>query len=87
MVCLSTFDRFHKFYKSYLILDLLVQAKSGTGKTLVFSILIANTIMETRSKECVAVVLAPVREIALQIKDTVEKVVPPKTRIWFVCYL
>uniref|UniRef100_A0AC34FKZ6 ATP-dependent RNA helicase n=1 Tax=Panagrolaimus sp. ES5 TaxID=591445 RepID=A0AC34FKZ6_9BILA len=60
--------------------DLLVQAKSGTGKTLVFATLVANAVMETRGTDVVAVIIAPVREIAYQIKDLIDQLTPSETR-------
>ena len=59
---------------------MLVQAKSGTGKTLVFSILaIEHLILETRLPQ--KMIIAPTREIAGQIKETVRKLVPHGARI------
>ncbi|XP_055603179.1 uncharacterized protein LOC129751606 [Uranotaenia lowii] len=54
-------------------LDLLVQAKSGTGKTLVFSVLI----VETHNPDCTfpqALILVPTREIAVQIEKVLNKI-------------
>ncbi len=52
--------------------DLVVQAKSGTGKTCAFSIIALEAIDTSISRPQV-VILAPVREIASQIVDTVRK--------------
>lgn len=50
-----------------------MQAKSGTGKTLVFSIIsLENIIIE--SKVLQTLILAPTREIALQIHDVIKKI-------------
>ncbi|EGT41947.1 CBN-MEL-46 protein [Caenorhabditis brenneri] len=60
--------------------DLLVQAKSGTGKTLVFSILAVHS-LDLKSSFVQKVIITPTREIATQIKETVRKLAPPKARI------
>lgn len=51
-------------------LDLIVQAKSGTGKTCVFSV-IALEGLQTTSYALQVLVLAPTREIAIQIWEVV----------------
>ncbi|GMT24202.1 hypothetical protein PFISCL1PPCAC_15499 [Pristionchus fissidentatus] len=61
-------------------LDMLVQAKSGTGKTLVFAILAAEN-LKLSSKAVQKLVVAPTREIALQIGETIQKLAPRGTRI------
>ncbi|XP_078676643.1 uncharacterized protein LOC144913680 [Branchiostoma floridae x Branchiostoma belcheri] len=49
-------------------LDLIVQAKSGTGKTCVFAVIaLESLVLETYSTQ--VLVLAPTREIAVQIHD------------------
>lgn len=53
--------------------DLLVQAKSGTGKTCVFTI-IALEMVDVESVSLQALVLAPTREIAVQIMHVVSSV-------------
>ncbi|GMS95773.1 hypothetical protein PENTCL1PPCAC_17948, partial [Pristionchus entomophagus] len=60
-------------------LDMLVQAKSGTGKTLVFAVLAAEN-LKLSSKAVQKLVIAPTREIALQIGDIIRKLVPKGTR-------
>ncbi|XP_066284995.1 probable ATP-dependent RNA helicase DDX20 [Branchiostoma lanceolatum] len=51
-------------------LDLIVQAKSGTGKTCVFGVIaLESLVLETFSTQ--VLVLAPTREIAVQIHDVV----------------
>lgn len=45
--------------------DTIAQSQSGTGKTAVFCISILQTI-DTKSKECQAIVLSPTRELAEQ---------------------
>lgn len=47
--------------------DVIAQAQSGTGKTATFSISILQTI-DTSIRECQALVLAPTRELAMQIQ-------------------
>ncbi|XP_078001496.1 uncharacterized protein LOC144453987 [Glandiceps talaboti] len=51
-------------------LDLIVQAKSGTGKTCVFSV-IALESLQLNSNSTQVLVLAPTREIAVQIHDVI----------------
>lgn len=65
--------------------DMLVQAKSGTGKTLVFSILAIEN-LNLQSNTLQKMIIAPTREIAAQIKDTIKKIAHFKTRIAFVFY-
>ncbi|KAL1129009.1 hypothetical protein AAG570_013541 [Ranatra chinensis] len=50
--------------------DLIVQSKSGTGKTLVFSLLALESV-KLSIKKVQALVLAPTREIATQIADVI----------------
>ncbi|XP_014290252.1 probable ATP-dependent RNA helicase DDX20 [Halyomorpha halys] len=52
-------------------LDLIVQAKSGTGKTLVFAITALESISLNIHRVQV-IILAPTREIALQIADVIK---------------
>lgn len=54
--------------------DVLVQAKSGTGKTLVFSILAVENIVPNRFVQ--RLIIAPTREIAVQISQTIKKIAP-----------
>jgi len=52
--------------------DLIVQAKSGTGKTIAFgTILLEGIVTSEATKQ--ALVLAPTREIALQIRDELRR--------------
>ncbi|XP_031557944.1 probable ATP-dependent RNA helicase DDX20 [Actinia tenebrosa] len=54
-------------------LDLIAQAKSGTGKTCVFSVIaLENVLIENPATQ--VLVLAPTREIAVQIKDVVNAI-------------
>ncbi|XP_013408807.1 uncharacterized protein LOC106172574 [Lingula anatina] len=54
-------------------LDLIVQAKSGTGKTCVFSVIALESLaLESNSTQ--VLVLAPTREIALQIQDVLTSI-------------
>ncbi|CDH54874.1 dead-domain-containing protein [Lichtheimia corymbifera JMRC:FSU:9682] len=50
--------------------DVIAQAQSGTGKTATFSISILQSI-DTSKKETQALILAPTRELALQIQKVV----------------
>jgi ATP-dependent RNA helicase DDX20 len=61
--------------------DLVVQAKSGTGKTCVFSVVALEVVMNTVSREegnatragsPIALILVPTREIAIQVHDVLE---------------
>jgi len=52
--------------------DVIVESKSGTGKTLVFTLAILERIREDIPK-IQALVLAPTREIAIQAHGTIEK--------------
>uniref|UniRef100_A0A7S0F1H0 RNA helicase n=1 Tax=Hanusia phi TaxID=3032 RepID=A0A7S0F1H0_9CRYP len=54
-------------------LDLIVQAKSGTGKTCVFAVILLQTISSTISS-VQALVLAPTRELAYQTRDVIRSV-------------
>ncbi|KAI6175372.1 hypothetical protein M3Y97_00681900 [Aphelenchoides bicaudatus] len=57
--------------------DMLVQAKAGTGKTLVFGILAAKTLHEAeKTRSPLVLIVAPTREIAKQIYDTVRLFAP-----------
>jgi translation initiation factor 4A len=51
--------------------DVIAQAQSGTGKTATFSISILQKV-DASLKACQALVLAPTRELALQIKKVVK---------------
>lgn len=55
------------------VLDLIVQAKSGTGKTCVFSV-IALEGMDLTNPSTQVLILAPTREIAVQIQDTIRAI-------------
>ncbi|CAD6197104.1 unnamed protein product [Caenorhabditis auriculariae] len=59
--------------------DMLVQAKSGTGKTLVFTVLAVENV-DVSKRFVQKLIVSPTREIALQIRDTIYKLAPPKTR-------
>ena len=50
--------------------DVIAQAQSGTGKTATFSISILQQI-DTKKENCQALVLAPTRELAQQIRKVV----------------
>lgn len=53
--------------------DLIVQAKSGTGKTLVFSIIALETV-KLHINEPQVLILSPTREIAVQIQDVIKNI-------------
>uniref|UniRef100_A0A0N4ZTR0 RNA helicase n=1 Tax=Parastrongyloides trichosuri TaxID=131310 RepID=A0A0N4ZTR0_PARTI len=50
--------------------DVIAQAQSGTGKTATFSIGVLSRI-DTKTRECQALILSPTRELAIQIQKTV----------------
>ncbi|EGV64944.1 RNA helicase [Yamadazyma tenuis] len=51
--------------------DTIAQAQSGTGKTATFSIGMLQVI-DTKSKDCQALILSPTRELAVQIQNVVK---------------
>ncbi|CAF0848694.1 unnamed protein product [Brachionus calyciflorus] len=55
-------------------LDLIVQAKSGTGKTCVFSVISLEHILASKSKSLQVLILAPTREVAIQISDCIKSI-------------
>lgn len=55
--------------------DVIAQAKSGTGKTIVFATIAAEASLTCAPGQIVAVVLAPTRELVRQIADVVRAVV------------
>lgn len=57
-------------YLRLIVLDMLLEAKSGTGKTAVFSIVALEKL--DLSKGLQVVMLAPTREIAAQICDVIK---------------
>ncbi len=55
--------------------DLIGRAQTGTGKTLAFAIPIVERLLAYPRKGLRALVLAPTRELAIQIKDVVEEII------------
>lgn len=53
--------------------DLIVQAKSGTGKTLVFTVTALESITISL-KRIQVLIITPTREIALQVADVIKTV-------------
>lgn len=53
-------------------LDLIVQAKSGTGKTCVFTVIALEHLLLTASSSLQVLMLAPTREVALQICTVIQ---------------
>ncbi|KAK6454095.1 ATP-dependent RNA helicase FAL1 [Scheffersomyces xylosifermentans] len=51
--------------------DTIAQAQSGTGKTATFSIGMLEVI-DTKAKDCQALILSPTRELAVQIQNVVK---------------
>ena len=51
--------------------DTIAQAQSGTGKTATFSIGMLE-VLDSKSKECQALVLSPTRELATQIQNVIK---------------
>ncbi|CAB3409421.1 unnamed protein product [Caenorhabditis bovis] len=60
--------------------DMLVQAKSGTGKTLVFAVLAVENV-DPKRRAIQKLIIAPTREIAFQIKETMRKIAPKDARL------
>ena len=58
------------YYKMHFIADLILKAKSGTGKTAVFGI-IALEMLEISVRSPQVLILAPTREIAVQIAQVI----------------
>ncbi|XP_061402240.1 uncharacterized protein LOC133338070 [Musca vetustissima] len=54
-------------------IDLLVQSKSGTGKTLIFCCIVLEA-YTPEIKEPQSMIIAPTREIAVQIEDTLNSI-------------
>ncbi|CAD5218853.1 unnamed protein product [Bursaphelenchus okinawaensis] len=64
--------------------DMIVQAKAGTGKTLIFSVLASQLLFSSHHQDSPQVIIvAPTREIAKQIYDTVYHFTPKG----FYCHL
>lgn len=53
--------------------DIIVKSKSGTGKTLVFGVISLESIKLDKAEPQV-LILAPTREIAVQIQDVIRSV-------------
>ncbi|CAK0907450.1 unnamed protein product, partial [Prorocentrum cordatum] len=53
--------------------DVIVQAKSGTGKTIAFCAVVLESIDASRSDATQAMILAPTREIAMQVADELSR--------------
>ena len=56
------------FLLFFFLIDLIVQAKSGTGKTCVFAV-IALEMLNRELDKLQALILTPTREIAVQVAD------------------
>ncbi|XP_028128439.1 probable ATP-dependent RNA helicase DDX20 [Diabrotica virgifera virgifera] len=54
--------------------DLIVKSKSGTGKTLVFSLIALESLNSTKLKKLEVLILAPTREIAVQSHDFIKQI-------------
>eukprot|EP00871_Galdieria_phlegrea_P002292 jgi/Galph1/3063/GphlegSOOS_G1715.1 len=61
--------------------DLIIQAKSGTGKTCVYAVVILERIIEVRNKQSAsshsfqAMIIVPTRELVIQTKQVFQKLV------------
>lgn len=68
------FDIWFKYFSILFVYfpDLVVQAKSGMGKTCVFTIVALEMVVVSRSLQ--VLILAPTREIAVQIEQVMEDV-------------
>lgn len=60
------------FNDSNFLIDMIVQAKSGTGKTCVFSVISLEHVLASKSKTLQVLILAPTREVAIQISDSIK---------------
>ncbi len=54
--------------------DVMIQSKTGSGKTAAFGIPFAEKLVDGQKHEVQALVLAPTRELALQVATEVEKI-------------
>src|SRR4051812_16154119 len=54
--------------------DVLVQSRTGSGKTAAFGIPFAQGLIDSNQKHVQALVLAPTRELALQVAQECEKI-------------
>ena len=62
---------------------MLIQAKSGTGKRLVYSALAAHLASGKMKDECIAVVLTSDLEAKYQIKETLDGLISSETSAWY----
>ena len=53
---------------------MIVQAKSGTGKTCVFAVIALEHVLASNSKALQALILAPTREVAIQICNVIKSI-------------
>jgi ATP-dependent RNA helicase DDX20 len=53
---------------------LIIQAKSGTGKTAVFGIIALEHILATKNNALQVLIVAPTREVAIQIADVIKSI-------------
>ena len=60
-------DRYQLRVKFGLGRDVIAQAQAGTGKTATFAISVLQQ-LDTELKECQALILAPTRELAQQVR-------------------
>ncbi|KAG0340695.1 DEAD (Asp-Glu-Ala-Asp) box polypeptide 20 [Podila horticola] len=76
-------------------LDLIAQAKSGTGKTIVFSVIAIESVLSSKDtsessshqhQQPRAVILAPTREIAVQIQEVIQSVLHNGLERKVVCH-
>lgn len=51
-----------------------MQAKSGTGKTCVFSVIALEHVLANRAKTLQVLILAPTREVAMQICSVIKSI-------------
>ena len=53
---------------------MIIQAKSGTGKTCVFGIISLEHLVSSKSNTLQVLILAPTREVAIQIADVIKSI-------------
>lgn len=61
--------------------DVMVQSRTGSGKTAAFGIPFAQGLIDPERKEVQALVLAPTRELALQVGKECEKIAADKLHV------
>lgn len=66
--------------------DLIVRAKSGTGKTIVFGVIALET-LDISTELLQVLIIAPTREIAIQITHVIQAVGSKMEGRKYYCYI